>query len=179
MQDAGQPTFTGLRSEREPDLLSQRPWRADDRGQEGYDLVCLFDALHDMGDPVGAARRIRKALAPDGTLLLVEPKAGDALEDNLNPVGRTYYGSPEKPFAEATSNRARWFTPACVAASRATSIDGSWRSKPTKVERVNACAMMTVDAPSPHPTSATLAPDLSFSTTPSRAGSHASTRWAA
>ena len=54
--------------------------------------MCLFDALHDMGDPVGAARRIRQALAPDGTLLLVEPNAGDALEHNLNPVGRTYYG---------------------------------------------------------------------------------------
>jgi SAM-dependent methyltransferase len=58
----------------------------------GYDLVCLFDALHDMGDPVGAARRIRQALAPDGTLLLAEPFAGDSLEQNLNPVGRTYYG---------------------------------------------------------------------------------------
>jgi 2-polyprenyl-3-methyl-5-hydroxy-6-metoxy-1,4-benzoquinol methylase len=59
---------------------------------EGYDLVCLFDALHDMGDPVGAARRIRQALAPDGALLLVEPNAGDALEQNLNPVGRAFYG---------------------------------------------------------------------------------------
>jgi SAM-dependent methyltransferase len=59
---------------------------------EGYDLVCLFDALHDMGDPVGAARRIRQALAPDGTLLLVEPNAGDTLEENLNPVGRLFYG---------------------------------------------------------------------------------------
>jgi SAM-dependent methyltransferase len=58
----------------------------------GYDLVCLFDALHDMGHPVGAARRIRQALAPDGTLLLVEPNAGDALEQNLNPVGRAFYG---------------------------------------------------------------------------------------
>jgi SAM-dependent methyltransferase len=58
----------------------------------GYDLVCLFDALHDMGDPVGAARRIRQALAPDGALLLVEPNAGDALEQNLNPVGRAFYG---------------------------------------------------------------------------------------
>jgi SAM-dependent methyltransferase len=59
---------------------------------EGYDLVCVFDALHDMGDPVGAARRIRQALAPDGTLMLVEPAAGDAVEENLNPVGRTFYG---------------------------------------------------------------------------------------
>ena len=59
---------------------------------EGFDLVCLFDALHDMGDPVGAARHIRAALVPDGSLLLVEPRAGDALEQNLNPVGRTYYG---------------------------------------------------------------------------------------
>ncbi|GAA2130656.1 class I SAM-dependent methyltransferase [Actinomadura napierensis] len=59
---------------------------------EGYDLVCLFDALHDMGDPVTTARRVRRSLAPDGTLLLVEPYAGDALEENLNPVGRVYYG---------------------------------------------------------------------------------------
>jgi SAM-dependent methyltransferase len=65
---------------------------AADLPGEGYDLVCLFDCLHDMGDPVGAARRIRQALAPDGTLLLVEPNAGDALADNLNPIGRTYYG---------------------------------------------------------------------------------------
>ncbi|GAA3347875.1 class I SAM-dependent methyltransferase [Amorphoplanes nipponensis] len=65
---------------------------AQDLPGHGYDLVCLFDTLHDMGDPVGAARRIRQALAPDGTLLLVEPNAGDALEQNLNPVGRTFYG---------------------------------------------------------------------------------------
>jgi SAM-dependent methyltransferase len=58
----------------------------------GYDLVCLFDCLHDMGDPIGAARAIRGTLAPDGTLLLVEPLAGDGLEDNLNPVGRIFYG---------------------------------------------------------------------------------------
>ena len=58
----------------------------------GYDLVTMFDCLHDMGDPVGAARHVREALAPDGTLLLVEPAAGDALSDNLNPVGRLYYG---------------------------------------------------------------------------------------
>lgn len=58
----------------------------------GYDLVCMFDALHDMGDPIGAARRVRRALAANGTLLLVEPKAGDSLEQNVNPVGRTYYG---------------------------------------------------------------------------------------
>ena len=58
----------------------------------GYDLVCMFDCLHDMGDPLGAARHARQALAPDGTLLLVEPMAGDGLEENLNPVGRTFYG---------------------------------------------------------------------------------------
>jgi SAM-dependent methyltransferase len=57
----------------------------------GYDLVTTFDALHDMGDPVGAARHIREALAPDGTWLLVEPFAGDHFEDNHNPVGRLYY----------------------------------------------------------------------------------------
>ena len=57
----------------------------------GYDLICFMDCLHDLGDPVGAARHARQALAPDGTVLLVEPFAGDAVEDNLNPVGRLYY----------------------------------------------------------------------------------------
>jgi SAM-dependent methyltransferase len=58
---------------------------------EGYDLVCMFDCLHDMGDPVGAARHVRSTLAPDGTWMIVEPMAGDRVEDNLNPVGRAYY----------------------------------------------------------------------------------------
>ncbi|HEV7734610.1 MAG TPA: class I SAM-dependent methyltransferase [Candidatus Binatia bacterium] len=57
----------------------------------GYDLVTFFDCLHDMGDPVGAARHVREALAPDGTWMLVEPFANDAVEDNLNPVGRIFY----------------------------------------------------------------------------------------
>jgi SAM-dependent methyltransferase len=59
---------------------------------EGYDLVTMFDCLHDMGDPVGAARRVRQVIADDGTWMIVEPKAGDRVEDNLNPVGRAYYG---------------------------------------------------------------------------------------
>jgi SAM-dependent methyltransferase len=58
----------------------------------GYDLVTMFDCLHDMGDPVGAARQVRELLAPDGTWMIVEPAAGDRVEDNLNPVGRAYYG---------------------------------------------------------------------------------------
>ena len=58
-----------------------------------YDLVCIFDALHDMGDPPGAARHIREALAPDGTWLLVEPMAGESLDDNVNPVGRIFYAA--------------------------------------------------------------------------------------
>ena len=57
----------------------------------GYDLVTVLDALHDMGDPVGAATHIRHSLAPLGTLMLVEPMAADRLEDNLNPVGRLFY----------------------------------------------------------------------------------------
>lgn len=56
-----------------------------------YDLVACFDCLHDMGDPVGAARHVRKALTPDGTWLLVEPNAGDEVHQNFNPVGRLYY----------------------------------------------------------------------------------------
>ena len=59
----------------------------------GYDLVTTFDCLHDLGDPVGAAAHIRETLAPDGTWLIVEPYAGDRVEDNLNPVGRAYYAA--------------------------------------------------------------------------------------
>jgi hypothetical protein len=59
---------------------------------DGYDLVTMFDCLHDMGDPVGAARHVLDTLAPDGTWMIVEPAAGDRVEDNLNPVGRAYYG---------------------------------------------------------------------------------------
>jgi len=57
----------------------------------GYDLVATFDCLHDMGDPLGAARHIRSRVAADGTWLIVEPYASDRLEDNFNPVGRVYY----------------------------------------------------------------------------------------
>jgi SAM-dependent methyltransferase len=58
----------------------------------GYDLIACFDALHDMGDPAGAARHIRSALAADGTWLIVEPSAGDRVEENLHPLGRVRYG---------------------------------------------------------------------------------------
>ena len=60
---------------------------------ERYDLVAFFDCLHDMGDPVGAARHVRKSLAPDGTWLVVEPFASDTMEGNLNPVGRIFYAA--------------------------------------------------------------------------------------
>jgi SAM-dependent methyltransferase len=94
--DPHQPSIASARAAAAAAGVQQRTTfdleTAEDLPHDGYDLVCLFDALHDMGDPVGAARRIRDALAPDGTLLLVEPNAGDALEQNLNPVGRTYYG---------------------------------------------------------------------------------------
>ncbi len=58
-----------------------------------YDFVTMFDCLHDMGDPVGAAQHVRQTLAPDGTWMIVEPFANDQLEDNLNPVGRVFYGA--------------------------------------------------------------------------------------
>jgi SAM-dependent methyltransferase len=57
----------------------------------GYDLVTMFDCLHDMGDPAGAARHVRGTLKPDGTWMIVEPMAADRVEGNLNPVGRAYY----------------------------------------------------------------------------------------
>lgn len=58
-----------------------------------YDLVTFFDCLHDMGDPVGAAKHVRKTLKDDGTWMIVEPFANDKTEDNLNPVGRVYYSA--------------------------------------------------------------------------------------
>lgn len=58
-----------------------------------YDLVTMFDCLHDMGDPAGAARHVRDALANDGHWMIVEPYAHDRLADNLNPVGRVFYSA--------------------------------------------------------------------------------------
>jgi len=98
-------SFTG--SDYHEESITQARKRAADAGLAGqvtfdvasaqtfdggpYDLVTTFDCLHDMGDPVGAARHIREMLAPDGTWMVVEPYAGNCVTDNLNPVGRVYY----------------------------------------------------------------------------------------
>ena len=66
------------------------PQRRTSRGH--YEFATIFDALHDMGDPVGAASHIRRSLSSDGAFMIVEPMAGDSLAENLNPVGRVYYG---------------------------------------------------------------------------------------
>lgn len=66
---------------------------AKDYPDHDYDLICFFDCLHDMGDPVGAARHAYRTLKPDGMVLLVEPFAGDHLDENTNPVGRLYYAA--------------------------------------------------------------------------------------
>ena len=70
------------------DVHSAKSYPAGD-----YDLICFFDCLHDMGDPVGAMTHAREAMAADGSCLLVEPFAHDRLEENLNPVGRVYYAA--------------------------------------------------------------------------------------
>ncbi|MCL4800815.1 MAG: methyltransferase domain-containing protein [Burkholderiales bacterium] len=67
--------------------------RAADYPGKGYGLICFFDCLHDMGDPVAAARHAAEALAPDGTVMLVEPFANDRVEDNVSPVARLYYAA--------------------------------------------------------------------------------------
>jgi 2-polyprenyl-3-methyl-5-hydroxy-6-metoxy-1,4-benzoquinol methylase len=97
--------FTG--SDLHADSVDQARKRVADAGLDGrvrfesagaqnfsggpYDLVTTFDALQDMGDPLGAARHVRSQLTPDGTWMIVEPAAGDSVEANLNPVGRVYY----------------------------------------------------------------------------------------
>lgn len=66
--------------------------KAQDYPGDGFDFACIFDALHDMGDPVGAARHIRETMKPDGTFMLVEPLAGDSMAENLHPLGQIFYG---------------------------------------------------------------------------------------
>jgi 2-polyprenyl-3-methyl-5-hydroxy-6-metoxy-1,4-benzoquinol methylase len=67
--------------------------KAKDYPGSGYDFVTFFDCLHDMGDPVGAAKHVRSSLSPEGTWMIVEPFANDRLEQNLNPIGRAYYSA--------------------------------------------------------------------------------------
>jgi SAM-dependent methyltransferase len=66
---------------------------ATDYREDGIDLICFLDAFHDLGDPVGAARRARRALADGGTVMLVEPRAGERPEDNRGPVAALYYAA--------------------------------------------------------------------------------------
>jgi 2-polyprenyl-3-methyl-5-hydroxy-6-metoxy-1,4-benzoquinol methylase len=66
--------------------------KAQDFSGGDFDFACIFDALHDMGDPVGAARHIREALKPDGTFMVVEPMAGDTMAENMHPMGQIFYG---------------------------------------------------------------------------------------
>jgi len=81
---------------REAGLADRVTFEVADAGsyrREGFDLICFFDCLHDLGDPLGAARYAAGALADDGTVMLVEPFANDRLEENLTPVGRLYYSA--------------------------------------------------------------------------------------
>jgi SAM-dependent methyltransferase len=73
------------------DRVHFEAFSAKDMPGDNYDLITMFDCLHDMGDPVGVSRHMRKAIKNDGTWMIVEPFAGDRVEDNLNPVGRLFY----------------------------------------------------------------------------------------
>ncbi len=75
------------------DRIQFKTAKAKDYPGENYDFVTFFDCLHDMGDPVGAASHVRSTLKKDGTWMIVEPSAGDKLEDNLHPIGRAFYGA--------------------------------------------------------------------------------------
>jgi SAM-dependent methyltransferase len=75
------------------DRVSFAVGTAVDLPEQGFDLICFFDCLHDMGDPVGAARQARSALAEGGTVMLVEPNAADRVEENAGPIGRVYYSA--------------------------------------------------------------------------------------
>ena len=75
------------------DRVSFAQSTAKDYPGEAYDLICYFDCLHDMGDPVGAAQHAYRSLKDDGTVLLVEPFANDTLDENITPVGRLFYAA--------------------------------------------------------------------------------------
>jgi SAM-dependent methyltransferase len=75
------------------DRISFAVASAKDFPGQGYDLVCVFDCLHDMGDPAGASAHIHDSLAEDGAWMIVEPFAGDSVAENLNPIGRVFYGA--------------------------------------------------------------------------------------
>ncbi len=75
------------------DRVSFQVASAKDFPGESYDFVAVFDCLHDMGDPVGASAHIHEVLNPDGTWMIVEPFANDSVAENLNPVGRVFYGA--------------------------------------------------------------------------------------
>lgn len=85
--------------------LSFSSGHAQEFAGEGFDLITIFDALHDMGDPVGAARHARKCLKDDGTLMLVEPAAGDSLSENMNVVSRVYYAFSTNVCVPASLNQ--------------------------------------------------------------------------
>jgi len=75
------------------DRIQFKTAKAKDYPGKDYDFVTFFDCLHDMGDPVGAAAHVRSTLKNDGTWMIVEPSAGDKIEDNLHPIGRAFYGA--------------------------------------------------------------------------------------
>ncbi len=75
------------------DQITYEVAAAKDYPGSDYDLVCMFDCLHDMGDPAGASAHVCQTLADDGTWMIVEPFANDEVEQNLNPVGRVFYGA--------------------------------------------------------------------------------------
>jgi 2-polyprenyl-3-methyl-5-hydroxy-6-metoxy-1,4-benzoquinol methylase len=75
------------------DRIQFKTAKAKDYPGKDYDFVTFFDCLHDMGDPVGAAAHVRSTLKDNGTWMIVEPSAGDKIEDNLHPIGRAFYGA--------------------------------------------------------------------------------------
>ena len=99
----------------------------------GYDLAATFDCLHDMGDPLSAARHVRQALKPDGTWLIVEPYAADEVSGNLNPVGRHFTTSPRY-----CACRTRCLSLAATRSARRRGRPPSGRSSPTRIHQVPA-----------------------------------------
>jgi len=93
--DYHEPSIEWARKRAEEAGVSDRihfeAFSAKDMPGDSYDLITMFDCLHDMGDPVGVSRHMRKAIKNNGTWMIVEPFAGDRVEDNLNPVGRLFY----------------------------------------------------------------------------------------
>lgn len=124
--DFHEPSIVAARESAEKEGVSNVEFFVSDAASipdDGYDLACIFDALHDMGDPVGATSSICRALKPDGTFMVVEPMAGDSFKDNRHVLASLFYGFSTLVYVPPVQVEERRLGAGCP--GRSETIDGS------------------------------------------------------